>query len=66
MGTDRSICHGFVGIVSRGSWFVSPMTISIGNDLKAWTRLSQGKSYRQVEQPVGELYRRLNFSISPS
>lgn len=49
MGTDRSICHSFVGIVSRGSWFVSPMTISIGNDLKAWTRLSQGKSYRQVE-----------------
>lgn len=49
MGTDRSICHSFVGIVSRDSWFVSPVTISIGNDLKAWARLSQGKSYRQVE-----------------
>lgn len=45
---------------------MSPRTQSVGDYLEAWTRLKQGKSYRQVEQPVGDLYRGLNFSISPS
>ena len=42
------------------------MTISIGDDLEAWARLSQRKRYRQVEQLVGDLYKGFNFSISPS
>lgn len=44
---------------------MSARTLSIGDYLEARTRLRQGKSYRQIEQPVGDLYRGLNFSISP-
>lgn len=52
----------FLEVLSRSSW------VCVSKDTfyrEARTRLSQGKSYRQVEQLVGDLYRGLKFSISP-